>query len=140
MSESEAEDIISIVIDIFNQSFSQIDLPACIAIVDTDGFTLVTTGLCPEMGLFEGQIATAVASFESLKERFLTSFNESLNLITLEFDDQAFYMDDLHKSGADLYLVAQCSSINLLVKARPFLTSIVQKIELMFTIQANGAE
>lgn len=135
----EDEDVVRIVIDIFNEAFGSFDLPACIAIIDSDGLALVTAGLCPELGLFEGQMASIVTSFETLKAQFTTSFNDDLNLFTLEFENQAFYVDDL-KTGAGLYLVAHSENNSLLLKARPFLANIVEKIEMMFNIQEGGDE
>ena len=140
MAADEDQDIIRIVINIFNQVFETFDLPACIGIIDGQtGLVITQNGNCPEIDLFEGQIASLLQAFESLKVRFESSFDETLNLLTLEFYDLAFYVDNLKNTGSDteLYLIAQSSSPSLLSKARPFLASIVQKIEMMFQVSES---
>ena len=138
MSDDENDDdVIRIVIDVFNQVFNDFNLPACICIVDGQtGLVITHTGEdCPSSELFEGQIASVLQAFEALKARFETSFNEKLNLFTLEFYGSAYYVDNLKtKGGAELYLIARSSYAELLSKARPFLTNIVQQIEMMFQV------
>ena len=139
MSEEEEEekDIIRIVMNIFNEVFDSFDLPACIGIVDgQSGLVISQNGDCPDIDLFQGQLASLLQAFENLKGRFESSFNETLDLITIEFMGLAFYVDNLQGTPADtdLFLIAQSSSPSLLLKARPFLRSIVQKIEMMFQV------
>lgn len=136
----DSDDPIQVIIAIFNEAFSTFDLPACIGIVDSDGLSLVTSGTCPDLALFEGQLASLIDTFESIKGRFKQSFDEDLNLMMLEFDQNTFYLDNLMHTnigqGDDrvLYLVAQSDQKDLLQKARPFLVSIVNKIEMMFNL------
>ena len=144
MSEEE-EDPIKVIISIFTEAFETFDLPACIGIVDSDGFSLVTSGKCPDMNLFEGQLASLIDTFETIRGRFTQSFSDDLDLMMLSFGNSTFYIDNLLNSaisGTDhLYLVAQSQDRDLILNARPFLTSIVEKIELMFTIsQQNDTE
>lgn len=144
MSDDEnGDDVIRIVIDVFNQVFDTFNLPACICIVDgRTGLVITQNGNdCPSIDLFEGQIASVLQAFEALKTRFETSFNEKLNLITLEFYGSAYYVDNLQtKGGAELYLIARSSYAELLSKARPFLTNIVQQIEMMFQVITEEPE
>ena len=136
----ESEDPIQVIIAIFNEAFSSFDLPACIGIVDSDGLSLVTSGTCPDLALFEGQLASLIDTFESIRDRFTQSFEDDLNLMMLEFGKNTFYLDNLmhtnigHQDDKVLYLVAQSDQKNLLQKARPFLVSIVNKIEMMFNL------
>ena len=136
----ESEDPIQVIIAIFNEAFSSFDLPACIGIVDSDGLSLVTSGTCPDLALFEGQLASLIDTFESIRDRFKQSFEDDLNLMMLEFGKNTFYLDNLmhtnigHQDEKVLYLVAQSDQKNLLQKARPFLVSIVNKIEMMFNL------
>ena len=136
----ESDDPIQVIIAIFNEAFSSFDLPACIGIVDSDGLSLVTSGTCPDLALFEGQLASLIDTFESIRDRFKQSFEDDLNLIMLEFGKNTFYLDNLmhtnigHQDDRNLYLVAQSDQKNLLQKARPFLVSIVNKIEMMFNL------
>lgn len=136
----ESEEPMQIVIKIFNEAFSSFDLPACIGIVDSDGLSLVTSGTCPDIALFEGQLASLIETFESVHDRFKQSFEDDLNLMMLEFGKNTFYLDNLMHTSigqADnrvLYLVAQSDQKDLLQKARPFLVSIVNKIEMMFNL------
>ena len=136
----ESDDPIQVIIAIFNEAFSAFDLPACIGIVDSDGLALVTSGTCPDITTFEGQLATLIDTFESIRQRFSQSFEDELNLIMLEFGKNTFYLDNLmhtnigQASDKVLYLVAQSDQKDLLQKARPFLVSIVNKIEMMFNL------
>lgn len=134
----DSDDPIQVIIAIFNEAFSSFDLPACIGIVDSDGLALVTSGNCPDITLFEGQLATLIETFEMIRGRFKKSFEDELNLMMLEFGKNTFYLDNLmhtnvgHENDKVLYLVAQSDQKDLLQKARPFLVSIVNKIEMMF--------
>ena len=139
----EKEDPIQVIISIFKEAFETFELPACIGIVDSEGQSLVTTGDCPDLDLFEGQLASLIETFENIKHRFEQSFGDDLDLMILEFGNTTFYIDNLlHTSiegeSGQLYLVAQSIHGDLILNARPFLTSIVQKIEMMFTIAKNG--
>jgi len=142
----EEEDPIRIIISIFTEAFQTFDLPACIGIVDSDGLALVTSGNCPDISLFEGQLASLIDTFETIRDRFKQSFADDLNLMMLEFGKTTFYLDNLLQSNIDLgeshsslYLVAQSDQKDLLLKARPFLVSIVHKIEMMFQISQQEA-
>lgn len=142
----DSDDPIQVIIAIFNEAFTAFDLPACIGIVDSDGLSLVTSGNCPDLALFEGQLASLIDTFESIKGRFLQSFDEDLNLMMLEFGKNTFYLDNLLHTNigqADdrvLYLVAQSDQKDLIMKARPFLVSIVNKIEMMFNLSLEEKE
>jgi hypothetical protein len=133
----ESDEPIQVIIQIFNEAFSSFDLPACIGIVDSDGFALVTSGNCPDITLFEGQLASLIDTFETIRERF-KRFEDDLNLMMLEFGKNTYYLDNLLQTNVGsanetiLYLVAQSDQKDLLQKARPFLVSIVNKIEQMF--------
>lgn len=140
----DSDDPIQVIIAIFNEAFTAFDLPACIGIVDSDGLSLVTSGNCPDITLFEGQLASLIDTFESIKGRFQQSFDEDLNLMMLEFGKNTFYLDNLmhtnigHEDDRVLYLVAQSGEKDLIMKARPFLVSIVNKIEMMFNLSLEG--
>jgi hypothetical protein len=140
------EDPIQIIISIFKEAFETFELPACIGIVDNEGLSLVTTGECPDIDLFEGQLASLIDTFENIRNRFTASFSDDLELMILEFGNNTFYIDNLLNSTIDskntsqLYLVAQSVHGDLILNARPFLTSIVKKIELMFSIAQEGSE
>ena len=101
---------------------------------------MVTSGNCPDITLFEGQLASLIDTFESIKSRFKQSFEDDLNLMMLEFGKNTFYLDNLmhtnigHTDDKVLYLVAQSEEKDLIMKARPFLVSIVHKIEMMFNL------
>ena len=144
MSKDEEEDPIQVIISIFKEAFETFELPACIGIVDSQGQSLVTTGDCPDIDLFEGQLASLIDTFETIRSRFHASFSDDLDLMILEFGKNTFYIDNLSNTSLEegdtsqLYLVAQSVHGDLILNARPFLTSIVQKIELMFTIAQEG--
>ena len=140
----EEEDPIKVVMAIFQEAFETFDLPACIGIVDSDGLSLVTSGKCPDIDLFEGQLASLIDTFESIRDRFSKSFAEDLDSMMLDFGKNTFYIDNLLNSAVQgttnhLYLVAQSEQKDLLVNARPFLMSIVEKIEMMFSL-SKGEE
>ncbi len=141
-----SDDPIQVIIAIFNEAFSAFDLPACIGIVDSDGLALVTSGTCPDIALFEGQLASLIDTFESIKDRFKQSFEDDLNLMMLEFGKNTFYLDNLmhtnigHEDDKVLYLVAQSDQKDLIQKARPFLVSIVNKIEMMFNLSKEESK
>lgn len=122
-------------IQIISEIFQDLpDLPVCIGIVDEEGLVLVHAGDCYDIGLFQAHLAILIEAFEALKPKVTDYIPGNLNLITLEFDNDSFYLDDLTGTGVNLYLVAHSHSSELLQRAIPLIRSIVNKIEQMFML------
>src|SRR3989304_5478693 len=121
-----AVDPVRIVIETFESAFKDFELPAsCIAIVDSNGLSLHTTGACPSLELFEGILGGIISAFERLRESLKASFNEVVSLITIELEEFSYYVDDI--PNTDLYLVARTRK-DLLFKAYPFLANVANTL------------
>jgi hypothetical protein len=128
------KDPVSIVIESFRQSFTGIETPICIAIIDKDGLALETIGSCPDLIFLEGQGGAIVDSFEDLEKRFQTSFHEDIKLLILEMNDYFIQIFPIYNSKTELYLIARYNSITLIIEAFPYLKGIIRQIEELINI------
>ena len=125
-NEFENADTVSIVIDTFNSAFENFELPACIAITDSEGLVLHSVGNCPDLAFLEGILAGFIISFDQLKNQVNSSFKEDPRGIAIDFGDNAYYIYSI--LNTKLFLVAK-SSENLLWRAIPFLKGICQTLD-----------
>ena len=130
-NEFENADTVSIVIDTFNTAFENFELPACIAITDSEGLVLHTVGNCPDLEFLEGMLAGFIISFEQLKNQVNVSFKEDTKAIAIDFGENAYYIHSI--INTELFLVAR-SSGNLLWRAIPFLKGICDTLDQLNVI------
>ncbi|NHJ00786.1 MAG: hypothetical protein EAX86_01535 [Candidatus Heimdallarchaeota archaeon] len=115
------------VIEIIEQTFTGIDIAACISIVDSDGLVIYSTGTqCEEQTLLESLNAYLIMSFESTLNQ-LIALNQILDSLIINTGDAVFYIDDLRGSSS-LYIIIRTTPI-LLNKVLPFLKNFVRTLE-----------
>ncbi|MHA1991144.1 MAG: hypothetical protein ACW981_17435 [Candidatus Hodarchaeales archaeon] len=114
-------DTVSIVIETFNTAFENFDLPACIALTDSEGLALHTVGNCPDLSFLEGILAGFITAFDQMKTQINQSFKENPRGIAIDFADNGYYIYSIQNT--ELFLVAR-SSEDLIWRAIPFLKGI----------------
>ena len=119
--EFENADTVSIVIETFDTAFENFDLPACIAITDSEGLVLHTVGNCPDLAFLEGILAGFITAYDQMKAQLNQSFKENPKAIAIDFADNGYYIYSIENTN--LFLVAR-SGGNLLWRAIPFLKGI----------------
>lgn len=117
----ENTDTVAIVIETFDTAFENFELPACIALTDSEGLVLHTVGNCPDLSFLEGILAGFISAYDQMKKQLNQSFKEDPRAIAIDFADNAYYIYSIQNTN--LFLVAR-SSENLLWRAIPFLKGI----------------
>lgn len=114
------------VIATLENTFSGMDLPACISLVDSDGLVVYSVGACEEQWILESLNAHLIMSFESTLEK-LIMLDEVLDSLVISAGNKVFYVNDL-RGGQGLYIIVQTSP-SLMNKVLPFLKNVVDAME-----------
>jgi hypothetical protein len=115
------------VISVIEEAFGDIDIPACISLVDTDGLIIHSIGsTCGDQIFLESLNAHLIMSFELTMEKLL-ALNEILDSLVVHTGEKVFYIDDI-RGREGLFIIVE-SNPNLMNKVLPFLKNFVQSIE-----------
>ena len=118
---------------IFHQGFQYFEVPAGIVLIDDNNNLLLSIN-CQDILFYQKQIVTIVDIFKSTRDRFESSFEDSLNLKTLKTMKNVYYVFNLlinktsESNKLQLYLVIYSTNEQKIFDLIPFIDSIVKKL------------